>query len=96
MLFLPNKPLGKTYAKNHCKSVCYKQKIKLSKEINCHFLQKSKEINCLFLQKSKEIMTTTTYKKLPLQSSFARGVFVLRMLFYRNITSSVLFFTFTA
>ena len=56
MLFLPNKSLGKTYAKNHCKSVCYKQKIKLSKEINRHFLQKSKEIICLFLQKSKEII----------------------------------------
>ena len=40
MLFLPNKFLGKTYAKNHCKSVFYKQKIKLSKEINRRFLQK--------------------------------------------------------
>ena len=75
MLFLPNKPLGKTYAKNHCKSVCYKQKIKLSKEINCHFLQKSKEIIRLFLQKSKEIMTTTTYKKTPLAKEDCKGSF---------------------
>jgi hypothetical protein len=66
MLFLPNKSLGKTYAKNHCKSVCYKQKIKLSKEINCRFWQKSKEIICLFSQKSKEIIFVAK-RKLPLQ-----------------------------
>ena len=77
-------------------SSCKDTKIKLSKEIIRYFLQKSKEIICLFSQKSKEIMTTTTYKKTPLAITLARGVFVLRMLFYRNITSSVLFFTFTA